>query len=52
VLVRWSELPPDLSTWEDYEALNQIFLDAPAWGQAVFPAPRNVSTAIVGQLPP
>jgi hypothetical protein len=42
VLVRWSELPPDLSTWEDYEALKQTFPAAPAWGQAVFPEPGNV----------
>jgi hypothetical protein len=50
VLVMWSELPPDLSTWEDYEALKQTFPVAPAWGQAVFPEPGNVSTSAIDQL--
>jgi hypothetical protein len=51
VLIRWSELPPDLSTWEDYEALKQSFPDAPTWDQADFPAPGNVSTVTAGELP-
>jgi hypothetical protein len=25
VLIKWSELPEDLATWEDYEALKQSF---------------------------
>jgi hypothetical protein len=29
VLVRWSELPDDLATWEDYKALKQVFPHAP-----------------------
>ena len=32
VLVKWSHLPPELSTWEDEEALKQEFLRALAWG--------------------
>lgn len=35
VLVQWSNLPPQLSTWEDEESLHQEFPRAPAWGQAV-----------------
>lgn len=35
VLVKWSHLPLDLSTWEDEEALRQEFPRAPAWGQAI-----------------
>jgi hypothetical protein len=50
VLVRWSELPLDLSTWEDYEALKQSFPDASAWGQVDFQAPGNVSTITLGEL--
>jgi hypothetical protein len=44
VRVRWSELPEDLATWEDYTALKQAFLQAPAWGQAGFQEPENVRT--------
>ena len=34
VLVQWSNLPPSLATWEDTEALRQLFPCAPVWGQA------------------
>jgi hypothetical protein len=34
VLVRWSNSPDTLATWEDLEPLKQRFPEAPAWGQA------------------
>ena len=43
VLVQWSGLPAEEATWEDYEALRQQFLRAPAWGQAGFQAPGIVN---------
>jgi hypothetical protein len=36
VLVRWSGLPDTAATWEDLEALCQLFPHAPAWGQEGF----------------
>jgi hypothetical protein len=44
VLVKWSHMDVALATWEDTEALCQCFPAAPAWGQAGFPAPGDVST--------
>jgi hypothetical protein len=32
-LIKWSASPASLATWEDLEALQQCFPDAPAWGQ-------------------
>jgi hypothetical protein len=43
VLVRWSYLPPELSTWEDEEPLRQLFPQAPAWGQAGSKGGRDVT---------
>ena len=34
VLIQWSDVPVELATWEDTEALRQRFPAAPAWGQA------------------
>jgi hypothetical protein len=34
VRVKWSSWPHELATWEDLEALQSRFPDAPAWGQA------------------
>nr|XP_045084693.1 uncharacterized protein LOC123494100 [Aegilops tauschii subsp. strangulata] len=34
VLIRWSDLPADFATWEDYVALEKRFPQAAAWGQA------------------
>jgi hypothetical protein len=34
VLVQWSGMTEDQATWEDFEALQQQFPCAPAWGQA------------------
>jgi hypothetical protein len=33
VLVQWSNMSPELATWEDKEALQQRFPLAPIWGQ-------------------
>lgn len=43
VLVKWSNLPSELSTWEDEKALRQEFPRAPAWGQAVTQGGRDVT---------
>jgi hypothetical protein len=45
VLIQWTNLPPQLSTWEDEEALRQDFPWAPAWGQAVSQEGEIVTSA-------
>jgi hypothetical protein len=50
VLVEWSGLPPDLATWEDQEALRQSFPLAPAWGQAGFEGPGNVTNSPMEEM--
>jgi hypothetical protein len=45
VLVKWNNLPKELSTWEDFEALKQEFPRATAWGQAVLQGRGNVSSS-------
>jgi hypothetical protein len=47
VLVRWSFLPEELSTWEDEQALRQQFPRAPAWGQAGSQGRRDVTDGSV-----
>jgi hypothetical protein len=32
-MVKWSDSPESLATWEDLEALKQRFPRVPAWGQ-------------------
>jgi hypothetical protein len=44
VLVRWSDWPIDMATWEDLASLRQAFPRAPAWGQAGSQDRGNVST--------
>jgi hypothetical protein len=44
VLVEWSASSPDKATWEDKDALKQVFPHAPAWGQAVFKEGEIVSS--------
>jgi hypothetical protein len=34
VLIHWSGVPVELTTWEDYYVLKNRFPDAIAWGQA------------------
>ncbi|XP_008668797.1 uncharacterized protein [Zea mays] len=45
LLIKWSNWPVSLSTWEDEEAIKQKFPQAPAWGQAVVKEGGNVSRA-------
>lgn len=33
-LIRWTNLPDDLATWENLRQLRQRFPQAPAWGHA------------------
>jgi hypothetical protein len=47
VLVRWSFLPEELSTWEDEQALRQQFPHAPAWGQTGSQGWRDVTDGSV-----
>lgn len=47
VQVKWSNLPPELSTWKDEEALRQKFPRAQVWGQAVTIGGRDVTNAKV-----
>lgn len=42
-LIQWSGQPEATATWDDLEALKQRFPLAPAWGQAAFQDPGNVS---------
>jgi 'chromo' (CHRromatin Organisation MOdifier) domain. len=44
VLLKWSLLPADHATWEDYHVVKTRFPDAPAWGQAETPAGGTVMT--------
>jgi hypothetical protein len=42
VLIKWSELPEDLATWEDYEVLKQSFLSTAATPQEmIHPRPKS-----------
>lgn len=34
VLVRWSNIPPESATWEDFEVVRHRFPESVAWGQA------------------
>jgi hypothetical protein len=43
VLIKWSSLPTDHATWQDYEVLKHRFPFAPAWGQAVSPEGGTVT---------
>jgi hypothetical protein len=33
LLIKWSQMPVELATWEDKEYIHQQFLLAPTWGQ-------------------
>ncbi|WVZ91209.1 hypothetical protein U9M48_037412 [Paspalum notatum var. saurae] len=50
-LVRWSDMPDDLATWEDLEPLQQRFPHAPAWSQAGFQGRRNVTGSVSATSP-
>lgn len=47
-LVRWSDLPAALATWEDPKQLQQQFLSTPPWGQGGPQGGENVTTDRVG----
>jgi hypothetical protein len=47
VLIRWSLLPADDTTWEDYNVLLQRYPDALAWGQASLVGGADVTTGSV-----
>jgi hypothetical protein len=44
VLIRWSNIPQESATWEDYYVLRQKFPDAGVWGQAGSVDGANVTT--------
>jgi hypothetical protein len=44
-LIQWSGWSEDLATWEDIESLQHAFPCAPAWGQAGYQQPGNVTTS-------
>lgn len=44
-LIKWSDWPDALATWEDLVVLKQSFPFAPAWGQAASQRRGNVSSA-------
>ena len=46
VFIKWSALPPEMATWEDYKVLRKRYPDATAWGQAVSQAGGNVMTSM------
>jgi hypothetical protein len=43
MLIKWSNWPPSLATWEDEGDIRQRFPFARAWGQAGFKGRENVS---------
>jgi hypothetical protein len=43
VLVQWSQMPPELSTWEPLLQLRQQFPRAPSWGHAASQEAGSVS---------
>jgi hypothetical protein len=49
VLVRWSGLTDSLATWENLQALQRRFPDAPAWGQAGSEEEGDVTDLAPGQ---
>lgn len=44
VLIKWSDLPADLATWEDPVKLQQQYLASPPWGQGGPQGGENVTT--------
>jgi hypothetical protein len=46
VLVKWSQMPLELSTWEPLLHLRQQFPRVPAWGHASSQEGGNVSAAV------
>jgi hypothetical protein len=48
VLIKWSNWPSSLATWEDLERLQQRFPSAPAWGQATFQGGGMLTPPLLG----
>lgn len=46
VLIKWSQLPEDAATWEDWEVLATRFPAVLAWGQASFPPGGTVTPSV------
>jgi len=44
VRIRWTGLPPDMTSWEDANDLCRRYPHAPAWGQVVLHGKGNVTT--------
>jgi hypothetical protein len=44
VLIKWSNIPVESATWEDYYVVKTRFPDAVAWGQASSAARGGVTT--------
>jgi hypothetical protein len=44
VLIKWSNWPPEMATWENLEDIRRRFPAAPAWGQAGFQGGETVTT--------
>ncbi|CAD6266205.1 unnamed protein product [Miscanthus lutarioriparius] len=51
VLVRWSQMPPSLATWENLEELRRCFPRAPSWGHAGSEEGGDVSSPSPALLP-
>jgi hypothetical protein len=49
LLIKWSGLDASLATWEDAEAIQQQFPQAPTWGQAGAQGEGDVTTLHLGQ---
>ena len=43
VLIKWSQLPDTMTSWEDYDVLRERFPKVAAWGQAATQAGGNVT---------
>jgi hypothetical protein len=46
VLIRWTNLAPNATTWEDYHVMKKRFPTAIAWGQAMSEGGEDVRDAI------
>lgn len=45
VLVKWSDQPASLATWEDYFDVRSLFPGAAAWGQAASEGEGDVTAS-------
>jgi hypothetical protein len=47
ILIKWTSLPNDLATWEDYEVVKHRYPTAAAWGHAASQGGSDVMTGTV-----